>query len=43
MGRLRDNIKVDPKEIGYEIEDWMHLDKDGLHISCKAFRNEGEK
>ena len=32
-----------PNEIGYEVEDWMYLDKDRLHSSNKIFRNEGEK
>jgi len=43
LGRPRDNIKMYPKEIGYEMEDWMHLDNDWLHSSNKTFRNEEEK
>jgi len=39
MGKPRDNIKMDPKEIGHEMEDWMHLDEVWLHRSNKTFRN----
>jgi hypothetical protein len=43
LEKPRDNIKMEPKEIGYEMEDWMHLDKDRFHRSKETFRNKGEK
>jgi hypothetical protein len=27
--RWEDNIRVDLREIGWEVVDWMHLDQDG--------------
>jgi hypothetical protein len=42
LGTPRDNIKMGRKEIGYEMQDWMHLGKDRLRSSNKTFRNEGK-